>query len=379
MYRVERFCNIEELLEDRDKWNLLAQGIPFRETSWLHAWWKQFADGQEPYVLVARDSQGDVCGLMPFYRKATSPKTLRILGDNNVCGDFVSVLAKPEDAKAIAESMASFLIREANSKSNDWETIEIGGVSEEDVVMKHFASVLRSGGAIVHAQSRMHTWLFQCHDTWEDWLGSLSRRTRRKYSELSKRVGTIDGLEVHVATSHDQVTECLDGLIELHQRRWNTVGEPGTYSDERLRDFVHDVARDMCDRDRLHLLELQLDGKSIGSTLNFMGGNGCMYVYSTGYDIDASKHEPGRVLTALSLKFAHDHRMTGVEFLRGDEPYKQRIGAEPTRLLELRIVAPRLWAKVCHTAWAAQFELKQWARRKAGRDVIEVVEMALTS
>ncbi|TWU35932.1 GNAT family N-acetyltransferase [Novipirellula artificiosorum] len=379
MYRIERSDSLVELFENGDRWDALAGGIPFRETSWLKSWWSQFARDHEAYVLVAHDARGCVCGLMPFYRNPTSPSTLCFLGGNNACSDFTSVLAKPDQGEAIAGAMATFLIAEASSKDHAWERIEIDGVSDDDRVMKRFAASLQDAGAIVHAQSRMHTWLLECSESWDAWLGTQSRRTRRKHRLLGSRVETTEGMHLQRADRPEQLRQCLNRMIDLHQRRWNAVGKPGSYADPNQREFIHAAAADMLARDRLHLLEVLLDGECIGSSLNFVGANDFLYVYSTGYDPKAAKYEPGKILSTETLKYAHQHQMRGVDFLRGDEPYKKQLGATPTRMLELRIVAPRWWAKVCHNAWAAQFELKQWARRRSGRDVIEVVDMALTS
>jgi len=383
MFSIERTDKLATLLSADDSscelWNSLADGVPFREPAWLATWWETFSNGQEPYILIARDSSQQICGLLPLYRKSGASRVLCSFGNNNVCSDFVSVIAKAEHAKTIAKAMADFLIDQVHESNNDWDVIEMDGISEDDDVMHAFAAELGKVGAIVHAQSRMHTWRFECQASWDDWLQTLSRRTRRKHHSLETRVENTDGMELVVASNHDEVAKLIDGLIDLHQRRWNAVGEPGSYADPKMRSFIHQVANHWLDRDRLYLIAIFKDGKTIGNALNYRGDDGCLYVYSTGYDIDVAKLEPGRILMTETLKYAHQHHMKGVEFLRGDETYKKMLGATPTRLLEYRIVAPRLWAKVCHAAWATQFELKQWARRRAGRDTPEVVDIASSS
>ncbi|TWU43906.1 hypothetical protein Q31b_14380 [Novipirellula aureliae] len=383
MFSIERTDHLATIVSgadsSRELWNSLADGVPFREPSWLESWWESFSNGQEPYILIARDASRQICGLLPLYRKSGSPRVLCSFGNNNVCSDFVSVIAKPENAKEIAKAMANFLIDQMNDSNDSWDLIEMDGISENDEVMKTFAAELGKRSAIVHAQSRMHTWLFECQATWDDWLQKLSRRTRRKHHLLESRVEDTDGMELVVASNHDEVTALIDGLIDLHQRRWNAVGEPGSYADPKMRSFIQQVAKHWHDRNRLHLVAILMDGKTIGNALNYRSDDGCLYVYSTGYDIEASKLEPGRVLTTKTLKYAHEQKMKGVEFLRGDEAYKKMLGAVPTRLLEYRIVAPRLWAKLSHAAWATQFELKQWVRRRTGRETLEVVDIASSS
>ncbi|TWU24150.1 hypothetical protein Pla52o_20740 [Novipirellula galeiformis] len=382
MHRVESSNNVNLLFAQADTWNRLASGVPFRETFWLKPWWDRFGDSSDAYVLVARNAAGEIQGLLPLYRKAGSPRTLCNMGDNNACTDFVSILTDPirdpAESIAIGNAMARFLCKHANSEAEGWDLIEIDGVSADDTVMHHFSNALGNAGSIVHAQSRMHTWFLKTEATWDEMLKSYSGRTRKKVNGYLARLANTPGLRKEVAETQEQLDEFLNAMIELHQRRWNAVGEPGTYGDAKLRDFVIRVANEMFQAKRLYLPVLRMDGRIIGGELCFLNEDR-LYVYSNGYDLDAAELEPGRILSTVTIKHAHDQRLRGIEFMRGDEPYKQRNGAEPTQLLQLRVVAPRWWAKACHSAWSAQFEFKQWVRRHTGRDPAKVIDMTLTS
>ncbi len=380
MYRVECSNSVSTLFGDPDSWNSLSDGIPFRQTSWLKPWWDQFGGQSEAYVVVARDEQDKICGILPLCRTPDSPRTLRFIGDNNACTDFTSILLdkNPSAGKDIVEAMVQFLCSKAGSDSSGWDFLELDGVSAADSVMRCFSASLTNAGAIVHAQSRMNTWFLEAAESWEQLLLNHSKRTRKKTKGFLESVDKTPGMERVLAQSSEQVDEFMEAMIELHQRRWNAVGEPGTYADKRLRDFVIQMAHQMFQRDRLYLPVLRLDGRIIGGELGILSDNQ-LYIYSSGFDLDASDLEPGRILAVNTLKYVHDQGLRGIEYMRGDEPYKPRSGAEPTPLLQMRVVAPRWWAKVCHSAWSAQFELKQWARRRTGRDLVKVVDMALTS
>ncbi|EMI20183.1 cellulose biosynthesis protein celD [Rhodopirellula maiorica SM1] len=380
MYRVECLRSVSTLFGSPEEWNSLSGGVPFRQTSWLQPWWDQFGGQLEAYVLVARDAEEQICGILPLCRSFDSPRTLRFIGDNNACTDFASILLDPQDANAesIVDAMVQFLCEHTATDSEGWDFLELDGVSAGDPVMRCFSASLAKAGVIVHAQSRMSTWLLQAAESWEQQLSRHSKRTRKKTRGFLESVDKTPGMERVIANSTEQVDEFMDAIIELHQRRWNAVGEPGTYADKQLRDFVTQMAHEMFRNDRLYLPVLRLDGRIIGGELGILSDD-LLYIYSSGFDLDAANLEPGRILAVNTLKYVHDQGLRGIEYMRGDEPYKARSGAEPTPLLQLRVVAPRWWAKVCHSAWSAQFELKQWARRRTGRELVKVVDMALTS
>lgn len=385
MYRVECSSSVNALFGNPESWNSLSDGIPFRQTRWLKPWWDQFGDALEAYVVVARDDQGQICGILPLCRQLASPRTLRFMGDNNACTDFASILldsgataAQSIVAQSIVDAMVQFLCLHAGSDSYGWDFLELDGVSAADPIMRCFSASLAKAGVIVHAQSRMSTWFLKSAESWEQQLSNHSKRTRKKTKGFLEAVDKTPGMQRVLAQSSEQVDEFMDAMIELHQRRWNAVGEPGSYADKRLRDFVIQMAHEMFEHERLYLPALRLDGRIIGGELGILSDNQ-LYIYSSGFDLDASDLEPGRILAVNTHKYVHDQGLRGIEYMRGDEPYKPRSGAEPTPLLQLRVVAPRWWAKVCHSAWSAQFELKQWARRRTGRELVKVVDMALTS
>ena len=379
MYEIQRTTQFDDLWANSRHWNSLARGVPLREMAWIQPWWSCFGSDCEPYILVARDDSGRICGILPLYRRSDSPRILRHLGDNRVCTDFVSILARSENAEIVARSMAKFLMAQTHQRVSDvqggWDQIALEGVCENDPVMRTLAASMQASGGVVHAHSRMHTWYRPCEGSWDDMLGRLSRSSRRQIRAFEKRLTSTDGLRHRFPENKAEVSNYIENLIHLHQKRWNEAGEPGSYEEPRLRAFIHKVALQMYDCGSLYLPMLQLNSSFIGGELGFVGNDQNVYIYSTGYDSKYAKLQPGSMLAAKTLRFAYDNGLKGVELMRGDEPYKAKFNGVPSRLLEVRIVAPSWRAKASHTAWTAQFEIKQWARRSAGRALAEVVAL----
>ena len=376
MYEIVRTNDLASLFAQPELWNRLAGGVPFRETSWLATWWQHFGGDREPFVLVARDRDQVVRGILPLYfDHHASGRTLRMVGDGVAFSDYVSILCEKEHSHDVAVAMGTFLA-DSNSGENHWNLIDIDGVVVDDAAMITLANTLMKLGGTVHAQSRMHTWFRPVKENWEEHLKLFSKTQRRKMRRWSEKVDKIDGLAKHNVTSADQVGTTLDSLIELHQRRWASVGEPGSFADPKFRSFIHDCVADFYVRGRLHLPTLTYDDAIISGELHFIGGDQRLYCYSSGYDIDQAELEPGRILVVETLLDLYRNNWAGIDFLRGDEPYKKRMSAEATRVLRLRIAAASLVPQLKQAAWSAGFEMKQWARRRTGRNPIVVVDVA---
>ncbi len=377
MFQLEISRDLDSLLASESLWNSLSRGVPFRETSWLAPWWRCFGGDKEAFVLIARDDQDTIRGLLPMYRGKypSSQRTLAMIGDGAACSDNASVLAAEDDAVDVAREMGRFLADGAADRNTGWDVISIDGVVEGDRPMSALASTLKECGASLHAQSRMSTWYKPTDASWNEHLKHFSKTQRRKMRRWSEKIDRTEGMEKIVARSLDQVDELLGSLIELHQRRWNDAGQPGSFASEKFRDFVLEAAIDFHRRGRLYLPAISMHGRVIAGELHFIGGNRQLYCYSSAFDVDSADLEPGRILSVETLLHLYSEELSGIDYLRGDEPYKKRMSATPCRLFHFRAIAPTCLPRLRHAAWCTSFEVKQWMRRRTGRKPIEVADL----
>lgn len=374
---VESTRDLGGLFADAELWNGLAAGIPFRETSWLRPWWSAFAEGRDPYVLVARDGTGKVQGLLPLYRDRH--RTLRNLGDGHACSDCTSVIAAAGNAVAAGAAIGQFLGQAGDGGSDEWDLLEIDGILENDPGMVALATSLRQAGASIHSHSRMSTWHLPCDESWDAYLSRATRKTRSRYRRLLKRCRPQGTLAFAVYERPNEIETAIRATIDLHQARWNEVGLPGAFASARFRQFITDAMGDFALRDRVRPATLTFEGRIIAGMINIIGGDRNLYVYNSGYDTSFSDLDPGIVLHTRLLRYAHDEGLAGIDYLRGDEPYKSRMKANPRRLLKLRAFAPAWRPRLRRAAWVTRFGLKQFVRKRIGRPLVQVVDLPTTS
>ena len=315
--------------------------------------------------------------MLPLWRsKNSAQRALYVVGYGDACGDYTSILAREEDATGVAQEIGRFLVEHAADRERGWDTIGIDGVVEGDEPMALLCAALKDAGAALHAESRMHTWAKPAKSSLEEHLKDFGKTQRRKIRRWSERIEHHEDLEAEVAGTVEQVSEFLDAMIDLHQRRWTEAGERGSFAEPEFREFVRDAAIDFFRRGQLYLPILRFNGRIIGGELHLIGGNRYLHCYSSGFDLDAAELEPGRILNSRTLVHLYEAGLAGIDYLRGDEPYKERMKATPKRLFHVRAVAPAWLPKLRHAAWWTSFELKQWMRRRAGRQPIFVADLA---
>ncbi|MFK8113480.1 MAG: GNAT family N-acetyltransferase [Rubripirellula sp.] len=376
MLRIEFTDQIRSLLDDVQTWDSLASGVPFREAAWLRPWWDTFGHNLEARILTARDQDNRLRGILPLYVSPapSQSKTLRLIGDGQACSDYASILVADEDANEVADAMGQFLTECVSDQQFGWDQIDLDGVVEGDPAMAQLGRSLKSGGASLHAQSRMSTWFRPHAGSWDEHLAKHGKTQRRKMRRWLKVLEAGTDVEKVVANTEPQVDEILNRLIDLHQRRWNEAGEAGSYADPTFREFVAKAAKSFSSKQRLYLVGLKHAGEFIGAELNFIGGNRVQYSYSAGYDVDASEFEPGRLLNVDVIQQVYQNDLAGIDYMRGDEEYKKRMATESRRVFHTRVVAPTLLPKLRHAAWCTQFEFGQWMRRRTGRPLIDVID-----
>lgn len=377
MFQIEITNDLDSLLDEGDSWNALTRGVPFRDTAWLGPWWQNLGSGRQGYAVVARDNSNIIRGILPLYvsDQSNGRKTLSMLGDGEACSDYVSLLASDADAIEVARQIGGHLLAHVHDPHHGWDLIDIDGVVEGDEPMAVFAGTLQRGGATIHAQSRMSTWARPASASWEDHLKTHGKSQRRKIRSLCKMLANSDSLAQRSAHSEAEVDYLLDALIRLHQRRWTDVGEQGSYADQRFRNFVHETAMRFFRKGKLYLTALERDGVVVGAELNVIGDNLVLYSYSSGFDRDHSDVEPGRVLGVDTLRHLYQAGLSGIDYMRGDEEYKQRFATASRQVFRFRAVAPAWVPKLRHAIWSTQFELTQFARRHTGRKPIVVADI----
>ena len=382
MLTIEITDNLSSLMEDTSTWDSLATGMPFRQAAWLGPWWECFGQDSRASVVVARDDQNEIMGLLPLYRRLNhrnGSNTLSMIGDGDACSDYVSVLTLPQNAVEVATAMGRYLGAHASDDQHGWDLIDIDGVVEGDVAMGALATGLKEAGASLHASSRMSVWFKPADSSWEEHLKHHGKTQRRKMRRMVEKLDPdhdsdkSDGLQKVVAANEDELSSLLHAVIELHQKRWEADGESGSFADPRFKEFMRASCRRFLAQGQLHLVGLRKDEQVIAGELSFIGkDNRVLYAYSSGYDIDFADLQPGRLLCVDSLHELYQSDLAGIDFMRGDEAYKIRYATESKKLYRVRAVAPTLMPRLRHAVWSTGFEVKQWMRRRTGRPEILV-------
>jgi len=362
------------------EWNTLADSMPFHTWDWLGTWWKYYGSAPSRDLLTSRrlfvltvydDAQVDglsgerkLIGIAPWRldHNAIQGSVIRWLGDGEVCTDHLSLICRPSDANRVAAAIADALTTEFT----DWDRLDLDHVDADDETIVRLLTDLDQNGCQVQQHASHSCWVLDLPETWDDYLASLSKSHRKQLRQLERRVLESDRAAWYRVESKDDLHRAWSVLVDLHQRRRNSLGEPGCFASQTFHDFHREVVDKFVERDALRMSWMELDGVPAAAEYHLAGGD-TTYAYQGGVDPERLDDEPGRLSTILCLRHAINEGHRQVDFLRGNEPYKAHWRATPRETLNYRVIPNRRLARLRGHVLTAADAVADWARYRIER------------
>lgn len=346
--RLEIIDQCDKLTPCLEFWSQHAP-TPLQSPEWLLAWWAAFESPATTLcVVVVRTENHQIIGLAPFYLRDnwTEGRSIRFLGSGRACGDFQTLLSAPGQAATIGKAIGNWLL--ANRRALNWSLLELEGVSDNDQAIDELTRQLRSGRCLEYQVELENTWRLNLSGGWAGFQQGLSKTQRRQTRNQVNRYVKKDEWQVRYLRDVTELDWGLAVCIDLHQRRWQAIGQPGCFADRRFRRFIELACQRMSVQQAISFAVLEERGIPIACHFYLHDAAGNTYMYQSGRDPDRETQGIGRILNAITVRDACDAGVEFIDFLRGDEIYKHRLGALPSRCLRLRIVPPALLPQLRH-------------------------------
>lgn len=349
-----------------DDWRRLAH-TPLQSPEWLLGWWSAFQSlNTRLSVLVverigAENHDRQVIGIAPMFLRESwvLGRSVRFLGSGRACTDFQTLLAHPDDRTAVADQVADWLI-EAQEEFQ-WAGVELDGVATSCPTLAHLIDRLEQHGCPKQLSHLGHTWRLDLSHGWDGFLTGLSRTQRRQVRNLVNRYDKSDSLVRKTIADCDDWKEALRLCMDLHQKRWTACGERGCFSDPRFVAFANEACGRLHERHQLEINWLEMDCRPVACQLSLVDDYDG-YVYQSGRDPALDHARVGRILNLVSIRSACERGRRSIDFLRGDEIYKARLGAQPSPCVRVRLIAPQVVSRLRHSAWKVGRGIKQHAQ-----------------
>ncbi len=340
-------------------WNGLAGDHWMRSWRWQKSWIDHYSQSDKLRILVAWRDQVPV-GIMPLAeeRRAWTGRTLQFVGNGRACLDDLGILATPEDCPEVAGCFAEYLFQDAEF---GWDYMELDGVRALDPSMQYFSDAVSDfAGVEIDKRPGPGCWELPLQQdaegfpTWPKRIRSLMRKGRK---------ARADGeFEVRVAATLEEALQDLAVIQSMHQARWNSKGCEGCFADQRFTRFIKDLLITQWDQGTVHIPVMTWGGVPAAGLVCFRHAE-TLSVYLTAMSQEFEEQKPGWKLNGCLADDALASGYSVIDYMRGDEVYKQRLGAKPVQQDRWMIAAPKISGRLRRAIYESARGIKQrWNR-----------------
>lgn len=377
-------CIITEsaaLADLRSEWRQLhaaSNADLFLSWDWLMPWWQHLAGDRELFVMLARDEDGLLRGLLALSAETARVgfrriRRLRFLGDDQVGSDYLDALIEPGWNRAVNRAFGAALV----ARRSDWDLLELRDMDQQSNTPHELLDALGDGfdmrsdsGLICPIQD------FADGTEVDDFMSRTSRF--QNYTRRRKWLERQPGFRIEVCRDERTLEPAVDNFFRLHRMRWREDGGSSGIAGVRAEAFHRDAMSRMMAAGHLRLYTLWVDGLAVASVYALIHGE-TFYYYQSGMDPAWRSRSVGLVLIGETFVDAIRSGLTRYDFLRGDEAYKSDWVSGSRRLVSRRLFANRSsGAKAINGDMRlsqGRALVKRWVRRYVGQRTVAVPAM----
>ena len=306
------------------------------------------------FVVTVRNESDQLVLVAPWYlhRSRTRGKEIRFLGSGKVCSDYASLAvglnSNPTDDIA---ALVAWL-----QQQNSWECINLEGSAKSDPHISLFVELMEEQGFRFYQRSEARFWRLALPQSYSEFVDTRPKKTRQKLRKVERE--TLSDSQFVLCKCKDDVPSYLDDFRRMHVARHREIhGHDGCFEDESIGAFLQTNILRLLDDHRLWLGKLTINDQVAAACIAFQR-NDTLFYYQTAFDPALAKYQPGWLQNIHLIQNCIDRDLKAIDFLRGDEPYKSRLGAEPVDHERLRAVSRNPAAQLRFSLWTKVHALK---------------------
>ena len=326
--------------ELKDEWNaLLAESsvhVPFLRYEYLQTWWQTRGGGEWPQdtqvcIITARQD-GRLVGVAPLFSASWEGKpTLLLLGSIEI-SDYLDLIARPEELPRFSQALLEYLKGQPDGLPA-WERLDLYNVLEDSLSLAALEAAAKQAGLNYAQEAFRPSLSVTLPGDWEAYLASIDKKQRHEIRRKMRRAYSSD-LPVRWYISQDPAA--LDGEIEAFLDLMAMDEEKKRFLTPLMRENFRATMRCAFEAGCLMLAFLEVDGQKVAGYFNFDYLDQ-LWVYNSGMNFSYNEYSPGWVLLGELLQWANENGRKHFDFMRGDEDYKFRFGAQKRDVLRVTI------------------------------------------
>jgi len=282
-----------------------ARESVFASRQWLEAVSAEICAGGETILLAGVLAGKNLAGLLPLVRG----------GGNTLCSlrhrytpHCSLLLAENDRAQVLA-----CLVRGLSELAVHGVLLE--PVMAEDRHLAELQAGLASAGFVCEHHFRHYNWIYRVEGrTYQQFLASRPARLRNTLERKKRKLARDHGYEIRLYTG-EEVSRAMPEYYRIYQASWKAR--------EQYTGFLDKIVAEFSRQNWIRLAVLYINDCPAAAQLWFVN-HAEASIFRLAYDENWKSYSPGSILTSFLMEYViDDDKVAQIDFLTGNEPYKQ--------------------------------------------------------
>lgn len=322
-----------------DEWNALAEaGIlnaPFLRYEYLSTWWSTRGGGEWPaesaLCLLSAHENGKLIGLAPLFFASNRDglPALLLVGSIEI-SDYQDLIVSPEHHAAFITGLLDWLDIHA---PQPWSLLDWYNLPETSPTLQALKDESVKRGWTYAEEVYQPSPSIPLPGDFETYLAGIDKKQRHEIRRKMRRAEESGrSVRWYIVEDEAQLDSEMDGFLHLMAQDAEKAAFLTDIMRSQMKASVHAAFR----AGWLQLAFLEVDGEKAAGYLNFDYDNK-IWVYNSGINPRFRELSPGWVLLGYLLQWANENGRREFDFMRGNEDYKYKFGAENRHVQRVRV------------------------------------------
>jgi CelD/BcsL family acetyltransferase involved in cellulose biosynthesis len=315
--------DFDNLKQDWDElFSRAENNTPFQTHLYNKVWWSTLGGGEwdrgDLRIFAGYDPSDRLVGLAPLFVPGDGSGDLRLIGSVEI-SDYLDLILDPDQAEVFVEAL---LVEIDKTKAEGAARLALDNLLEGSPSIALIQNAARARGWQVKQEQIEPAPLLALPSSFGAYLEGLESKQRREFKRKMRRAMDYPArVTWRIQDQPEYIAEDCEYFLDL----MSNDAEKRKFLTEPMKDHFRQLTLEACQAGWLHLAFLEASGKPIFGYLNFIHDNR-IWVYNSGFDPDHFSLSPGWVLMGYLIEWGIEHGYQVVDFMRGDEDYKYRLG-----------------------------------------------------
>jgi CelD/BcsL family acetyltransferase involved in cellulose biosynthesis len=313
-------------------WDALLQdsiiNVPFLKFQYQQLWWESRGAGEWSrdceLLLITAHEAGQLIGAAPLFR--TPQGELRLVGSVEI-SDFLGFLVRQADVQRFVDGLFTQLL------AMPWQSITLDNLLDDSPLLAALHQAAASHALTVQQENQEVAPAIVLDGDWETYLSGVNKKQRHEIRRKMRRAEESEwGVKFRLVQQAEKLPQSMQDVFRL--MRFDE--QKAIFLTPGMEALFTQVAQWAFDEGILNLAFLDVNGQAAACNLS-LDYDEQIWLYNSGVSSEYQDLSLGWVILGNLIQWCTQNGKKRFDFMRGDEEYKYRFGAQNRQLVQIKI------------------------------------------